>query len=636
MADLDALAREPFGFSSLFPGQRQVMEHLLAGRSAAAIFPTGGGKSLCYQLPALALDGLTVVVSPLVALMKDQIDALAGKGITAHRLDSSLGHAEHREVMGDLRSGRARLLYVAPERFMNERFRGALAPLRIALFAVDEAHCISEWGHNFRPDYLRLAEIARSWQAERVLALTATAPPKVADDIARGFAIEPKCVVRTPFYRDNLELHLTPVSGADREALIAERLASRPRGPTLIYVSRQKTAEDIAERLERDGFPARAYHAGLAPEVRAEVQDAFLASDDGIVVATIAFGMGVDKADIRYVTHWNLPKSLESLAQEIGRAGRDGARSICEVLVCPDDLTVLENFAYGDTPTEASTRALMGELFAGDEALTLDLFQLSRRCDIRPLVLRTLLTYLELDGLLESGTPVYAGYRFKPLATSTQILAAVDESRRAFLRDLFQVATRKRTWIHIDAEDAARATASPRDQVVRALDRLAEEGHIELEPKGVRPRYRVLKRPDEPAEIARDLTARMFEREQREIARLGQVLELATQTRCQVGALGTYFGDPPIDRCGHCSVCLRGPATVPERAPVAIDERALADADALADDHPGALGDPRQRARFLCGLGSPGLSAAKLTRHRRFGALAEVPFARVLGALTGT
>ena len=316
--------RSHFGFDRFLPGQEQVVDHLLAGKSAAAVFPTGGGKSLCYQLPALLLPGVTLVVSPLIALMKDQIDGLSRRGIAAARLDSTLSTEEYAETMRQARSGSLRLLYVAPERFQNERFRQAIAQIRVALFAVDEAHCISEWGHNFRPDYLKLVEFARQCRAERLLALTATATPQVLEDVCRAFNIEPECAIRNSCYRPNLTVLTTPVSGPEHESQLLARLRERPAGPTIIYVTLQRTAEELAARLSAQGFAARAYHAGLEDELRAAVQDWFMHSTSGIVVATIAFGMGIDKADIRYVYHYNPPKSLENYSQEIGRAGATG------------------------------------------------------------------------------------------------------------------------------------------------------------------------------------------------------------------------------------------------------------------------------------------------------------------------
>ena len=330
------LLQKHFGFSEFRPGQEVVIDALHAHKAALAVFPTGGGKSLCYQLPALRYDGLTLVVSPLIALMKDQIDFLVRHEIAAARLDSTLTGEEVRDVTARLENGTLKLLYVAPERFNNERFLGMLTRTKIALFAVDEAHCISEWGHNFRPDYLKLAEAAKRVEAERVLALTATATPAVVKDIEAAFGIPKEGAIVTGFYRPNLNLSITPVSADDRDALLLlKRLHKRPPGPTIVYVTLQKTAERVAALLAADGFPAEAYHAGLDDAVRAGVQDRWMASDQGIVVATIAFGMGIDKSAVRYVYHYNLPKSLESYSQEIGRAGRDGLKSTVELLACP-------------------------------------------------------------------------------------------------------------------------------------------------------------------------------------------------------------------------------------------------------------------------------------------------------------
>src|SRR5947208_10943974 len=454
---LDVLS-ETFGFDAFRPGQQDVIDALLAGRSALAVFPTGAGKSLCYQLPALLFDGMTVVVSPLIALMKDQIDFLRRSGIDAERLDSSLDAAEQRQIFDRLRAGSLRLLYVAPERFNNERFLAQLARVRISLFAVDEAHCISEWGHNFRPDYLKLAERARELAAERVLALTATATTAVVADIRAGFGIEERDAVVTGFYRPNLMLLTTPVGTKERDAQLVERLRERPAGSTIVYVTLQRTSLRVAALLAGAGLPARAYHAGMSAAEREAVQEWWSRSPDAIVVATIAFGMGIDKANVRYVYHYNLPKSLESYSQEIGRAGRDGAESICELFACPDDVPTLENFAFGDTPTHEALAGLLADVLghpAGAE-LAVSEYELSVRHDLRPLVLKTVLTYLELDGVLRQGTPFYAGYRLRPLgeASLEDVFSGFDESRAGFLRRLVETGKAGRTWTTL-APDAA-------------------------------------------------------------------------------------------------------------------------------------------------------------------------------------
>jgi ATP-dependent DNA helicase RecQ len=628
----EQVLRETFGLESFRPGQEEVIGHLLAGRSAAAVFPTGGGKSLCYQLPALLLPGLTVVVSPLIALMKEQIDRLQACGVAAERLDSTRSGDEMHRAGDALRQGRLRLLYVAPERFNNERFRELLLRTRVSLFAVDEAHCISEWGHNFRPDYLKLARFARLCRAERTLALTATATPQVLADVCQGFGIESRCAVRTGFHRPNLTLLTTPIAAAERDAVLEQRLKSRLPGPTIVYVTLQRTAEEVAARLAAAGAPAKFYHAGMDDAERSAVQDWFAAADEAVVVATIAFGMGIDKANIRAVYHYNLPKSLENLAQEIGRAGRDGLPSVCETFVCPDDLAALENFVYADTPAPGAVRGFVREVFGLGAEFAVSLSETAVTHDIRPIVIATLLTYLELDGFVEAGTPYYARYQFRPLKTSAEILGHFQGERRDFLATVFRQAVKARVWFTLDVDQAARATSSPRERVVRAVDYLAEQGLLEVKVSEVRHRFRRLRLPADPDELARSLHRRTLDREAREALRLRQVLELAGHDGCQVSQLGAHFGEPLPAPCGRCSWCLGGKKAValPPRPARDIDPEARRHAQELKREYPDALGEPRALTRFLCGLPSPRLTQTKLTKHALFGRLADVPFAQVL------
>lgn len=628
---------ERFGFVRFRPGQEEVIGHLLAGRSAAAVFPTGSGKSVCYQLPALLLPGLAVVISPLIALMKDQIDRLDRLGIPAARLDSTLDAVEYGSVLRGIRSGTLRILYVAPERFNNERFLSLMGKTRISLFAVDEAHCISEWGHNFRPDYLKLARVAKECGAERVLALTATATPPVLDDICRAFGIDGSCAVQTGFYRPNLTLLTLPVSESDRNRELVSWIQGRRPGPGIVYVTLQRTAEQVATVLSEEGISARAYHAGLADAERAAVQDWFFTSRDGVVVATIAFGMGIDKPDIRYVDHYNLPKSLESYSQEIGRAGRDGDPSTCRMLLCMEDLGTLENFIYGDTPDLESIMTLARELFVehGSEELEISLYDLSFRHDIRLLVLRTLLTYLELDGFLREGTPVYSAYRFRPLVPSSGILARFQGEKRMFLARVLSCSKKGRAWFRIDLDKAAAVAGSHRDRVMRALDYLEETGSIEIEATGLLHRYFKTAAPDDPDVLAASLHARMERREKREIARLLQVVDFAHGRECQAVRLARYFGQVRDGACGHCTPCLHpDPAPVPrDRPPMAVPESVWKAAASLRQEHGELADSPRALARFLCGLSSPRLTRARLVRHELFGILSRLPFVEVLNRL---
>ncbi|MBU8897973.1 RecQ family ATP-dependent DNA helicase [Corallococcus sp. H22C18031201] len=631
---LSVVLRERFGLDDFRPGQREVLSRLLPPQgSALAVFPTGGGKSLCYQLPSQVLEGLTVVVSPLIALMKDQLDALERRGIRAARLDSSLSLEDSREVTDALRTGALKLLYVAPERFNNERFVELLHGLRISLFAVDEAHCVSEWGHNFRPDYLKLAQAARALKVERTLALTATATPSVVRDICQGFGIPEQNAIVTGFYRDNLTLETTPTSAEQRDALLVERLRARAPGPTIIYVTLQQTAERVAAMLRAKGFPASAYHAGMEPEARAQVQEAWTASASGIVVATIAFGMGIDKADVRFVYHYNLPKGLESYSQEVGRAGRDGQPSIVELLACPDDVPTLENFALGDTPLPVALRGLVTELLGAGPEPHVDLFALGQRHDLRPLVLRTALTYLELAGVLRQGTPYYAGYKVRPLVSLEELSGRFQGERARFVRDLFAHAKKGRTWFTFDMQAVSQALGQPRERVMKALDYFQEQGLAETQVSEPRQRYTRL-RPHEDAEALVTLLQGRFEqREAQELSRVRAVLRLVTHAGCQTNALVAHFGEQRARPCGHCTFCRTGVAQslpAPRARPEPRQQLDTSTFRALVARHPEALGHPRQAARFLCGLSSPALTRAKLGGHALFGALEEWPFAQVL------
>ena len=317
----------------------------------------------------------------------------------------------------------------------------------------------------------------------------------------------------------------------------------------------------VAALLADGGIPARAYHAGMSPEDRVAVQNWWSGSDRGVVVATIAFGMGIDKANVRAVYHYNLPKSLESYSQETGRAGRDGEPSVCELLACPDDVPTLENFAYGDTPTRdgAGRRPRRGLRARGGEELAVSEFDLSARHDIRQLVLRTVLTYLELDGLLRQGTPFYAGYKVRPLDGSLDDLVAEFEASRAdFLRGVFASGTTGRTWTTSIRTRGAAALGAARSRVVAALDYLDQRGLAEVRAADVRQRYTLLQQPPSLDELVDQVAERLTRREQAETSRVGQVLALVEHDGCQVRELAAYFGEERTEACGHCSHCLGG------------------------------------------------------------------------------
>ena len=633
---MDAL-RTHFGHDAFRDGQEDVIHALLDGESALALFPTGAGKSLCYQLPAVLLEGTALIISPLIALMKDQVDALRARGIAAARLDSSLTAEETQRVYADLREGKLKLLYVAPERLSGETFLERLRRVKISLLAIDEAHCISEWGHNFRPEYLRLARVAKELSLRPVLALTATATPDVARDICKAFGIAPQRHVQTSFRRKNLHLRVTPCAARERLAVLAKRLANAKVRPAVVYVTFQKTAEDVAAHLARSGLGARAYHAGMTAEDRDATQEAFMRGECEVIVATIAFGMGIDKADIRSVIHFNLPKTLENYQQEIGRAGRDGQPSLCELLACADDAVPLENFTLGDTPEPRAVEALVGKMLGSGEEFDVSRYDLAQETDIRPLVVETVITYLELDGLLRPTRAFYESTQVQFLKSESAILSALNEDRRRFLTALFGSGRRGPKYLTLEIEAAAQRLGEPRDRIVKALTWLEETGAITQKPAGLRHGFRLCGDASQrdPSAVAADQAKLFAQRETRDSQRLAQILDFASASGCVTRRLIGYFGEALAeDNCGHCHFCRTGdPATQVALPATPIAPFTDTDAEeirALIFEEHASLATPRQITRFLCGLTSPATSRAKLTKRPEFARFATTPFRTVL------
>ena len=353
-ADLHDKLREFFGWDAFKGNQEEIIKHLIAGNDVFVLMPTGGGKSLCYQLPALCLPGTAIVISPLIALMKNQVDAIRGfvhnrEGI-AHFLNSSLNKAQVAEVKADLLSGVTKLLYVAPESLTKEENIQLLKQLPISFYAIDEAHCISEWGHDFRPEYRRIREIIGQIRKAPIIALTATATPKVQSDIQKNLGMLDAKVFKSSFNRENLYYEIRDKSNPKRD--IIKFIKENPGKSGIIYCLSRKKVEEIAELLTINGIKALPYHAGMDAASRARNQDAFLMEEVDVIVATIAFGMGIDKPDVRFVIHYDIPKSLEGYYQETGRAGRDGREGQCIAFYSYKDILRLEKFMQGKPVSE--------------------------------------------------------------------------------------------------------------------------------------------------------------------------------------------------------------------------------------------------------------------------------------------
>ena len=626
-----------FGFQQLRPGQERVVSAVLAGRSAAAIFPTGSGKSLCYQLPALHLPHLTVVVSPLLALMQDQLAFLHARGISAASIDSAQSREDASAVMTRAKSGELKILMISVERLKNERFRTFISQVPISLLVIDEAHCISEWGHNFRPDYLKLPDYQRQFGIPQVLLLTATATPPVIADMQAKFAIAAEDVVTTGFYRANLNLLVEPISGADKQRRLEQWLGAKAGQPSIVYVTQQKTAEQVAERLSQRGIAASAYHAGMAHEAREAIQRQFMAGQINCIVATIAFGMGIDKADIRNVVHFDLPKSIENYSQEIGRAGRDGQPSDCLVLANRDSLNVLENFVYGDTPELGGIRCVLDELLSGSQSGEWELMlnQLSEQSNIRQLPLKTLLVQLELRGIIAPRYAYFAEYRFKYLLEPEALLTNFEGERRQFVEALISTSQRARTWCTVDFDTLYSQHQAERGRVIKALDYFQEKGWVELESKQMTEVYTLLDPDFDPAALSAELHGYFSQQEASEIRRIHAMLALFASEQCLSQKLAAYFGDANApQRCGHCSVCGGQIAHLP--APPALPPLAEQNRDELCGGfsrkHQALTGhEPSTECltRFLCGISVPLFTKLKARQLSGFAALDAYPYAEV-------
>ena len=341
--------RTYFGFDTFRTPQDEVVASILEGRDTLVIMPTGGGKSLCYQLPALLLDGVTLVVSPLIALMKDQVDALRAKGIAAGMVNSSQEWEEQRQVLEGMRNGELKLVYVSPERFRANAFMRSLAQTKIAMLAIDEAHCISQWGHDFRPDYMRLGEVLEAIGRPRCSAFTATATPDVREDIQRQLGLSEPALFVSGFSRPNLSFNITEIDRKIDKSLRLRKLIDQ-HGTGIVYCATRKSVQALSAELAGDGVPHCAYHAGMSKTERDASQEAFMRGQVPVAVATSAFGMGIDRADIRFVCHYEMPGSVEAFYQEAGRAGRDGKAAVCEMFFMYADKRVQDFFLEGANP----------------------------------------------------------------------------------------------------------------------------------------------------------------------------------------------------------------------------------------------------------------------------------------------
>ena len=642
MLPLQQSLKTHFGFDSFRIGQEQTVRQLLNGESSLAIFPTGAGKSLCYQLAAINLPHLTLVVSPLLALMKDQLAFLHSKGIAAASIDSTLSFEESQQVNRDVRSGKIKILMVSVERFKNERFRQFIESIAISMLVVDEAHCISEWGHNFRPDYLKLPRYRQELNIPLVLLLTATAKKQVKQDMAAKFAISPEHIIQTGFYRSNLDLSVLPVAEVAKNQTLVD-LIQHHQGCGIIYVTLQQSAEKVADFLQQQGIAAKAYHAGFKDDVRKRIQQDFMQGNTPVIVATIAFGMGIDKSNIRFVIHYDLPKSIENYSQEIGRAGRDNSNSACYTLANLDGIHTVENFVYADTPEKSSIEYVLNnirnEMHNGQWEL--QVLSLSNASNIKQLALKTLLVQLELLGVISAKFSYFADFKFKFITPKEDIIRAFNTERNTFLTQVFSAAKMKKIWGEPDFDVMFSRYQAPRKRIVAALEYLADQQHIVLETKKATEVYSVDTNVLNDNTLADRLFNYFHEKEQSEIERIDKLVAFFQSEQCLTQALCHYFDDQQAPKnCGHCSVCRGQIAKLGYSNTVqAVSSETIELAIKQLQQHFSTLKttvheQPQQVSieticRFLSGMSIPLFTRAKVRRLSYFGICQTMRYAEI-------
>ena len=548
-----------FGYTEFRAGQREIIEAILVRKNVFAVFPTGHGKSLCYQLPALMLTGITVVISPLISLMKDQVDALKAHGITAVSvINSTQTLDEYRTELTRIQRGEVKLLYISPERLRSRRFLDMLNTCVISLFVIDEAHCISQWGRDFRPAYLSICDALDALQPHVIALFTATAPPEIREDVTNLLHIPTPKVMTQGIERPNLKLSVQESGDEDEKyQRLTEFVYEHAAGNNgIIYAGTRSNTEDIADYLKTRGFRAAHYHAGLEPHQRTRVQEAFFDdSSNGldIVVATNAFGMGIDKADIRYIVHWTMTGTLEEYCQEVGRAGRDGEDSQCVLLYCPDDRGLHEWFIKENAPDKPSLLKLLKviETFesAGDYR-TIASDELEWMSGLKSGKIQVCLSYLEKLGFLKRwyNVPSQLSVRFGRSVHSMQSAPLSDTMRQ--LLGQFQGRTKPKIL------DLCNATALDPKAVMEHLAELQSDGYIQ---------YRgqedlMLLELIHDSELFDTLTEEQIEvgdYVRRKRQQIDKVVFYALATTCRTRVIREYFGEEVEEdyRCKTCDLC---------------------------------------------------------------------------------
>lgn len=627
---LEEQLKKYFGHDCFRPLQREVIESVMAGDSSLAVFPTGAGKSLTYQLPALLLPGTSIVVSPLISLIKDQVESLKRSPLPNDQarskhaskigfLDSTLSATQRQSTLDSLSAGDYQIFFTSPESLANPELMQRLGQIDIALAVIDEAHCITSWGHSFRPAYLYLPKLLRKLKPHATLALTATATRKTSSEIRKLFKIKKQHHFESDIARPNLSFKVLPCTATERPQALIKSLQGSNSLPAVVYVTRQEDSEEIAHFLSQNGYETRAFHAGMSPKARAIVQQAFMGDQLEVIVATIAFGMGVDKANIRSVIHYHLPKSPEGWMQESGRAGRDGQASCCTVLACGDDLITLGNFIHASEISESSLQQFLQQLFAQGTNCTLSPHQARVQFDIAPSTFAVIMAKLEVAGTLGFQSTSWRYVRAWPIAGQKLQIQDQPKKLQAALTSIFEAGDRVDT--HALSENLGFRNAA----LWSLLHELDAAREIKLITSGWHWHYKIKKNPEQ---FIPSFCLQQSEHTQLELAKLEEVTRIATSRSCIPRQLAKFFGHNNQANCGHCSSCLKEkrPRTLPQSTLIEPSEEELELIHDLLEQKAHRIHSASQLTRFLCGIHSSRNRHYYLHQHPSFGLLRRLPY----------
>ena len=638
-----------FKLEAFRPGQEDVIQAVLDGQDCVCVMPTGGGKSLCYQLPAVVFDGLTLVVSPLIALMKDQVDQLQKLGIPVSYINSTLSMAEQHERLDRMAAGEYRLVYVVPERFRSSRFLEAVRATKLDLLAIDEAHCISEWGHDFRPDYARLGYFRRLLGNPTTIALTATATDRVRRDIIEQLDLHEPRTFFTGFARPNLFYEVQCLQAERQKAERLIQFLDRTPGAGIIYASTRKRTEEVAGLVaQRTGRKTGVYHAGLLPDQRRAAQDDFMHGRHEIVVATNAFGMGIDKADVRFVVHYNLPGTLEAYYQEAGRAGRDSKPSRCLLLYHASDRIVQEFFIESAYPARENVAKVYDFLRGLDES-PIELTQAEVKAQLGLPIgdegVGNCERLLESAGVLERlmASQNLAAVRIdSDLPTLVDLLPKQAKARRRVLQAVERlVGQRRNELVYFNPRDLRVADSPGQHAVVQALRELNSLQAFTYVPPFRGRAIRMLDRETPFEQLPIDFEA-LERQKEAEFEKLLRMIRYAMADQCRQAAILHYFGETTATACGHCDVCDRsgsrrdaGPVVASAEIDVALTRtiRIVLSGVARVESQRRVSCGKNLIAQMLCGSGNAKVQKLGLNRLSTFGLLKHLKQSEVVALI---